>query len=80
MAKQATEQKAKKKNGFLSRLGRWIKSIFIELKKVTWPKMNTVVKQLFVVLGVTVAFLVLLIGIDSLLGLLFNWFTGQPLV
>ena len=80
MAKQATEQKAKKKNGFFSRLGRWIKSIFIELKKVTWPKMNTVVKQLFVVLGVTVAFLVLLIGIDSLLGLVFNWFTGQPLV
>ena len=77
MAKQATEQKAKKKPGFFSRLGRWFKSIFIELKKVTWPKMNTVVKQLFVVLGVTVAFLVLLIGIDSLLGVVFKWFTGQ---
>ncbi len=77
MAKQATEQKAKKKPGFFTRAGRWIKSIFIELKKVTWPKMNTVVKQLFVVLGVTVAFLVLLIGIDTLLGLMFNWFTGQ---
>ena len=77
MAKQATEQKAKKRNGFFSRVGRWIKSIFIELKKVSWPKMNTVVKQLLVVLGVTIAFLVLLTGIDALLGVLFNWFTGQ---
>ncbi len=77
MAKQATEQKAKKQNGVFSRLGRWIKSIFIELKKVSWPKMNTVLKQLLVVLGVTVAFLILLIGVDSLLGLVFKWFTGQ---
>ncbi|MBO5224274.1 MAG: preprotein translocase subunit SecE [Clostridia bacterium] len=76
MAKQASEQKAKKGNGFFARAGRWIKSIFIELKKVTWPKMNTVVKQLLVVLGVTVAFLILLIGVDSLLGLVFDWFTG----
>lgn len=75
MAKQATEKKAKG-NGAFARFGRWIKSIFIELKKVTWPKMGTVIKQLLVVLGVTVAFLILLIGVDSLLGLVFDWFTG----
>jgi preprotein translocase subunit SecE len=74
MAKQV-EQKAKKP-GFFARFGRWIKSIFLELKKVTWPKMNNVVKQTLVVLGVTAAFLILLIGVDYLLGLLFKWFTS----
>ena len=74
MAKQV-EQKAKKP-GFFKRAGRWIKSIFSELKKVSWPKMNNVVKQTLVVLGVTAAFLILLIGVDYLLGLGFNWFTG----
>jgi preprotein translocase subunit SecE len=74
MAKQV-EQKAKKP-GFFTRFGRWIKSIFAELKKVTWPKMNNVVNQTLVVLGVTAAFLILLIGVDYLLGLLFKWFTS----
>ena len=74
MAKQV-EQKAKKP-GFFSRFGRWIKSIFSELKKVTWPKMNNVVKQTLVVLGVTAAFLILLIVVDFILSLGFDWFTS----
>ena len=74
MAKQ--EQKAKKQ-GFFQRLGRWIKSIFSELKKVSWPKMNTVVKQTLIVLGVTAAFLILLIGVDYILGLGFDWLTSK---
>ncbi len=73
MAKQVDQKaKAKKPNRFL----KWLKSIFVELKKVSWPKMNTVVKQTLVVLGVTTAFLILLIGVDSLLGLVFDWFTS----
>ena len=72
MAKHV-EQKAKKQ-GFFSRLGRWIKSIFSELKKVSWPKMNNVVKQTLIVLGVTAAFLLLLICVDYVLGLGFNEF------
>ena len=72
MAKQV-EQKAKKP-GFFSRAGRWIKSIFSELKKVSWPKINNVVKQTLIVLGVTAAFLILLIAVDYILGLGFEEF------
>ena len=74
MAKQV-EQKAKKP-GFFKRAGRWIKSIFSELKKVSWPKMGNVVKQTLVVLGVTAAFLILLIVADFILSLGFDWFTS----
>ena len=74
MAKQV-EQKAKKP-GFFSRFGRWVKSIFLELKKVSWPKMGNVVKQTLVVLGVTAAFLILLIVADFILSLGFDWFTS----
>ena len=73
MAKNVTGKEKKKENRF----GRWIKSIFAELKKVSWPKFPTVVKQTLVVLGVTAAFLVVLIGVDSLLGLAYNAFIGK---
>ena len=36
-----------------------------ELKKVTWPKFGTVVKQTGVVLVVVLIFLVVVTGIDS---------------
>lgn len=46
-----------------------------ELKKVTWPTFNKVVKQTIVVLSVTFVFLLVVIGIDQLLYLLYNLLT-----
>jgi preprotein translocase SecE subunit len=74
MAKDVTGTKQKKKG---NRFTNWIKSIFIELKKVTWPTFSNTVKQTLVVLGVTVAFLLVLIGIDTLLGLGHSWFINN---
>lgn len=55
------ETKNKKPNIFV-RIGGWFKKTFsgmwAELKKVTWPKFPTVVKQTGVVLGVVLFFLV----------------------
>ena len=73
MAKNVTGKEKKKENRFV----RWIRSIFTELKKVSWPKFPTVVKQTLVVLGVTAAFLVVLIGVDALLGLAYEAFIGN---
>ncbi len=69
--------KDKKKDGFFTRVGRWFKSLFTELKKVSWPKFPTVLKQTLVVLGVTIAFLLLVMGADALLGLAYNGFIGN---
>ncbi len=49
-----------------------IKETFGELKKVTWPSFATVIKQTGIVLGVVLVFLVVMIGFDQLLGLLYN--------
>lgn len=70
-AKKSKEEK--KKNG----LWRRIKETFAELKKVSWPNVNTVVKQTLVVLGVTLFFLVALIIIDQVLGLGWQWFVNS---
>ena len=52
-----------------------IKAAFSELKKVTWPTFPSVVKKTAVVLTVTLVFLVVIIGIDQLLYLLYNLLT-----
>ena len=52
-----------------------VKGAFSELKKVTWPNFGKVMKQTAVVLSVTLVFLVLIIGIDQLLYLLYNLLT-----
>ena len=48
-----------------------------ELKKVTWPTFGKVVKQTLVVLSVTFVFLLVVIGIDQLLFLLYNLLTKK---
>lgn len=57
----------KKPNAFV-RFGRWIKKKFkdmwLELKKVSWPKFSKVVKQTGIVLGVVAVFLVFITAID----------------
>lgn len=52
-----------------------VKGAFSELKKVTWPTFGDVVKKTAVVLSVTLVFLVVIIGIDQLLYLLYNLLT-----
>ena len=59
---------ASAKPNFFVRMGRWFKAKFSgmisELKKVTWPKFGTVVKQTGVVLVVVLVFLVVITGLD----------------
>ena len=51
---------------------RWFKELGSELKKVTWPSFPTVVKQTGVVLVITLIFLLVLMGMDALLGYLYD--------
>ena len=46
-----------------------------ELKKVTWPNFKTVVKSTGVIIAVVLVFTVVLFGIETVLGLLFDLFT-----
>ncbi|MCL1944974.1 MAG: preprotein translocase subunit SecE [Firmicutes bacterium] len=69
MAQQVAK---KEKKGFWNR----IKETLSELKKVSWPSFKTVVKSTGIVLAVVLFFLIALIGIDSLLGFLYQLLTG----
>ena len=51
---------------------KWFKELFSELKKVTWPTFPQVVKQTGIVLFVTLLFLLVLMGMDALLGYLYK--------
>lgn len=73
------DKKAKdKKPNFFVRMGRWFKKTFSgmwqELKKVSWPKFSTVVKQTGMVLAVVLFFVavvtVINIGLSALLKLI----------
>ena len=70
---------AKKPNIFV-RMGRKIKEVFSELKKVTWPSFGKVVKTTCVVLVIVLVFLVVFTainyGLNSLLGLLSSGLGG----
>ena len=65
---------AVKKPNIFVRIGRKIKEVFSELKKVTWPSFGKVVKATGVVIAVVVAFLIVFTainyGLNTLLGLL----------
>ncbi len=72
-----TDKKAQKKNpdkkpNIFVRLGRKIKAVISELKKVTWPTFPTVLKQLGCVLVTVVIMLVLILVIDFGLQQLLN--------
>jgi len=64
------QQKAKDKKP--SKIGKRLKETSSELKKVTWPKFGTVLKQTGVVLLVTAMFLLVVFGIDRLC----SWLVG----
>ena len=53
-------------------MGKRLKETSSELKKVTWPKFGTVLKQTGVVLLVTAMFLLVVFGIDRLC----SWLVG----
>jgi preprotein translocase subunit SecE len=59
----ANKTEVKKPNIFV-RMGRKIKEVFSELKRVTWPTFPKVVKSTCVVLVLVLIFLVVLTGIN----------------
>ena len=69
------QQKTKKDN-FFKRMGRKLKEVFSEIKKVSWPSFDKVVKQTAIVLGVVLMFMVAItlmdLGLGALLQLLTN--------
>ena len=67
----ATKTKTKKPNWF-RRAGAKIKETFSELKRVTWPKLPTVLKTTGVVLVIIAVFLAVITGCELLL----KWLLG----
>ena len=65
-------KKKKSKDRNQSKIAKRLKETSSELKKVTWPKFTTVLKQTGVVLAVTAAFLLVVFGIDRLC----SWLVG----
>lgn len=69
-AEKPVEKKAKKtkkaKDKKPNKISKSLKETSSELKKVTWPKFSTVLKQTGVVLLVTAIFLLVVFGIDML--------------
>lgn len=58
------KKEAEKKPNIFVRMGRKIKEVFSELKKVTWPSFGKVVKATGVVLVVVLIFTVIVTGIN----------------
>lgn len=58
------KEKEKKPNIFV-RMGRKLKEVFSELKRVTWPTFPKVLKATGVVLVVVLVFLVVVTGINQ---------------
>lgn len=74
-AKKADNKKAvkkEKKESIFKKTGKKCKEVSSELKKVTWPSFGTVVQKTGVVLAVVIFFLLVLLGIDKVLELLFG--------
>ena len=73
--KKAAKKNVDKKPNIFQRMGKGIKGIVSELKKVTWPKGKEVGKNTAVVLTVVVLFFVILFALDYVLGGLFGLVT-----
>lgn len=71
-AEKSKDKKKKAKDKKPSKLAKKFKETSSELKKVTWPKFTTVLKQTGVVLTVVAAFLLVIFGIDRLC----SWLVG----
>ena len=73
--KSANTRKSSDKPNIFKRMGKGIKGIVSELKKVTWPKGKEVGKNTAVVLTVVVLFFGILFALDYVLGGLFGLVT-----
>ena len=69
-----SQPKQKKPNIFV-RMGRKLKEVFSEIKKVSWPSFDKVVKQTGVVVGVVLAFFIVIMLMDLGLGQLLTLLT-----
>ncbi len=69
------QSKNKKPNIFV-RIGKKLKEVFSEIKKVSWPSFGKVVKQTSIVIGVVLAFLVVLTLMDFGLSYLLDLLTS----
>ncbi len=67
----ATKSK-NKQPGRLRRFGAKFKEVISELKRVTWPAFPTVLKTTGVVLVIVFVFLLVVTGVDALLGWLLS--------
>ncbi len=65
----------KKPNVFV-RMGRKLKEVFSELKKVTWPTFGKVIKSTGAVLAVVIVFLIVFTGINYGLSKVLELITG----
>ena len=63
---------ATKKPNIFKRMGKGIKEIISELKKVSWPTFAKVMAETGIVLVVVIFFLLVILGFDSLLAWLFS--------
>ena len=63
---------ATKKPNIFKRMGKGIKEIISELKKVSWPTFAKVMAETGVVLVVVLFFLLVILGFDSLFAWLFS--------
>ncbi len=68
------QNKQKKPNIFV-RLGRKLKEVFSEIKKVSWPSFDKVVKQTSIVIGVVLVFFIVIMLMDLGLGKLLTLLT-----
>lgn len=66
------DKKKKAKNKKPNKIAKALKETNSELKKVSWPKFSTVVKQTGVVLLVAAVFLLVVFGLDRLC----SWLVG----
>ncbi|MBO7214170.1 MAG: preprotein translocase subunit SecE [Clostridia bacterium] len=69
------QPKSDKPNIF-KRIGKKLKEVFSEIKKVSWPDKSKVIKQTSVVIGVVLCFMVVLLLIDLGLGELLKLLTS----
>ena len=69
---KGTVKNTDKKPGIFKRMGKGIKEIISELKKVTWPTFAKVMAETGIVLVVVLFFLLIILGFDSLLSWLFS--------
>ena len=69
-------QSKDKKDNIFKKIGRKFKEVFSEIKKVSWPGANKVVKQTAVVIGVVLMFMIVITLMDLGLGALLQLLTS----